>query len=225
MQNDLVWTWSEWTAEASSLRAGFAGLLFDLDGTLVDTLPLHYRAYAEVLAEYGLELSYEQYRRNAAGPARVSIPRFLAAVGADPERLPETASIHQKKKARFAEILGQAAPPRLPAARELELCGEPGRCALVTSAARAGATLILQSQGWSELFGAVVCGDDVLRGKPDPEPYLRAAERLNAQPDACLVFEDAPEGIAAGLAAGMQVVDVSDASAGAVPLTRAGAEA
>jgi HAD superfamily hydrolase (TIGR01509 family) len=201
-------TWAEWTEQADRRRRGFAAMLFDLDGTLVDTLPMHHRAYADVLAPYGVQLSYDQYKNNAAAPARISIPRFVMAAGGDPEALPPVADIHAAKKARFAELMGDQRLPRLPASLELELCAGRTPAALVTSANRAGAELIVASQGWTGAFETIVCGDDVGRGKPDPEPYLLAASRLGAAPESCLAFEDAPEGIAAALAAGMTVVDV-----------------
>jgi HAD superfamily hydrolase (TIGR01509 family) len=203
-----VLTWAEWVAEADQRRSAFAATLFDLDGTLVDTLPMHHRAYADVLAPHGVQLSYKQYKDNAAAPGRVSIPRFVRAAGGDPDALPAVAEIHAAKKVRFAELMGGQPLPRLPAAAELERCAGRTPTALVTSANRAGAELIVASQGWTEVFDTIVCGDDVERGKPDPEPYLLAANRLGVAPQACLVFEDAPEGIRAALAAGMTVVDV-----------------
>jgi HAD superfamily hydrolase (TIGR01509 family) len=201
-------SWAEWTEQAERRRGEFAAMLFDLDGTLVDTLPLHHRAYADVLAPHGLQLTFEQYKTNAAAPARISIPRFVRAAGGEPEALPPVADIHAAKKARFAELMGDQRLPRLPASLELELCAGRTPAALVTSANRAGAELIVASQGWTGAFETIVCGDDVQRGKPDPEPYLLAARRLGAAPESCLAFEDAPEGIAAALAAGMTVVDV-----------------
>ena len=212
MQASRVLVWEEWSARAEG-AARFDALLFDLDGTLVDTLPLHHRAYADVLAEHGLQLSFDQYRANGAAPGRVSIPRFLKATGADPAAF-DVGAIHAAKKARLAQLMERTAPPRLPAASLLTEHAGKQPLGLVTSAARAGAELILRSQGWSDLFQVVVTGDDVARGKPHPEPYLAAAAALRARPEACLVFEDAPEGIEAGLAAGATVVDVRGALQG-----------
>jgi HAD superfamily hydrolase (TIGR01509 family) len=206
---ERVWTWAAWAASERPVEA-FEALLFDLDGTLVDTLPVHHRAYAEVFAAQGLQLSFEQYRANAAAPARISIPRFLLAAGADPAAF-DVGVIHAAKKARLAELMERTSVLQLPAAAILRLHAGRLPLGLVTSAARAGAELILRSQGWSNVFQAVVTGDDVGRGKPHPEPYLAAAAALRVRPETCLVFEDAPEGIEAALAAGAAVVDVREA--------------
>ena len=79
---------------------------------------------------------------------------------------------------------------------------------MVTSGNREGATAILRSLGLLEGLDALVSGDDVVNGKPDPEPFLKAAELVGAAPAECLVLEDHPAGIAAARAAGMAVMDV-----------------
>lgn len=186
----------------------YDALLFDLDGTLVDTMPLHHRAYAEVFAARGAELTLADYMAAVGAPAREAIPLMLHATGIMSITPDEVLAIHRDKKTAFARILLSSEPQALPASRLLEAGGEK-KLALVSSGNRDGVMAILATMGWTELFGAIVSGDDVDNGKPDPEPYLKAAATLGVEPARCLVLEDAEAGLASGRAAGMSVIDVT----------------
>ena len=157
-------------------------LLFDLDGTLVDTMPLHYRAYADVLAARGLSLSHADFLTEVGAPAREAIPRFVRAGGGRDCSAEEAAAIHADKKAAFAGVLATARLAPLRAAELLDAAGPDMPVALVSSGNRAGVTAILQAMGWADRFRLVVTGDDVTHGKPHPEPYLRAAPALGVPP-------------------------------------------
>lgn len=189
----------------------FDALLFDLDGTLVDTMPLHHRAYAEVFATRGAELSLADYMASVGAPAREAIPLMALAAGMLPVTPDEMLAIHRDKKMAFARILRTSAPQSLAASKLLEAASQK-KLALVSSGNRDGVLAILDTMGWTALFGAIVSGDDVVNGKPDPEPYLKAAEILGVAPARCLVLEDAEAGQASGRAAGMSVIDVTQFS-------------
>jgi HAD superfamily hydrolase (TIGR01509 family) len=100
--------------------------------------------------------------------------------------------------------------------------------ALASSGSRSGIDVILERLGWRDRFDAIVTGQDVARGKPAPDIFLRAAERLGIAPPRCLVFEDTDDGVAAARAAQMAVFDVRRAQArppGAAPASPAGGAA
>lgn len=187
----------------------FDALLFDLDGTLVDTMPLHYRAYAQVFQERGLALAERDYLGAVGAPARHAIPLMLRAAGATGHTEEDVAAIHRLKKGAFADILHTTRPTALPASRLIEPLAGSKKLAVVSSGNSDGVRAIIASMGWSEIFDVVISGDDVVKGKPDPEPYLLAAARLGVVPARCLVLEDAQAGLESGRAAGMSVLDVT----------------
>ncbi len=177
----------------------------DLDGTLVDTMPLHYAAYARVLASHGGTLGRADFDRLVGPPARVTIPLFLAAAGLD-QAVIDHGLIHAQKKAAFAAIVEEGGLERLPMGDELAATALP--VAIVTSGNRDGATAILAAIGLTQRISVLVTSDDVTVGKPEPEPYRLAARLLGVDPALCLAFEDHADGMAAATAAGMRVIDV-----------------
>ncbi|KAA0700625.1 HAD family hydrolase [Neorhizobium sp. P12A] len=187
-------------------RSGSAveAILFDLDGTLVDTMPLHYQAYRDVLAEIGISLDFQAFMAASGGAARETIPRLLN--GAACEVAVE--EIHRRKVARATQLFRDVPPTRLPCSLLLPVLSKVFPVALVSSGSSKSVHTTLDSMGWTDLFHAIVCGDDVVRGKPDPEGYLKGAGLLGVAPERCLVFEDMDDGVAAATAAGMQVFDV-----------------
>lgn len=189
--------------------AGYHAILFDLDGTLVDTMPLHYLAYAKVLRTMGLDLKQSVFMELIGPPARQAIPLFVEAAGGvcDADMVAE---VHAKKKMAFREFLQSEKPKLLPAVDYFDLIDGSQRTALVTSGNREGAKAILARLGWEDKFDTIVTGDDVSEGKPHPEPYLLAAARLDVLPEKCVALEDTASGISSAQAAGMTVIDVTD---------------
>jgi len=185
-------------------------LLFDLDGTLIDTMPLHYTAYAEVLARRGLKLKEAAFMATIGAPAREAIPRFLEAAGANGASADDVSAIHVDKKAVFKRLVTKGDILLLPAARLLEWARGRKKLALVSSGNKDGVTALLWAMRWTDVFDVVISGDDVSRGKPDPEPYLAAAAALKVAPRNCLVLEDTEAGLTSGRAAGMTVLDVAE---------------
>ena len=193
--------------------APISAAIFDFDGTLVDTLPLHYEAYRRVFAGMGVELTPDQFYPNLGGKAPETIPRFLAG-----RPCPLSVSeIHRRKLDLFARLLSESSVRELDTARVLEALAERMPVALASSGSRPGIERILATVRWGRAFQVIVTGEDVARGKPAPDIFLHAASRLAIPPSACLVFEDSDDGVAAGTAAGMIVVDVRRMSAAAMP--------
>jgi len=189
--------------------------IFDFDGVLVDSEPLHFRALRDALAPEAITIDEQEYAREyLAYDDRGGIRTALERHGQpwDGERI-ETIAL---RKARLFQALLPSVP-WLPGARELvlglERAGLP--LAIASGALRAEIEAILSAGGLRGAFRAVVGAEDVTSGKPHPEPYLRALAALAAtatglRASECLVVEDSMPGIAAARAAGMTVVAVTN---------------
>jgi len=188
-------------------------VLFDFDGVLVDSEPLHYRALRECLVPCGITIDEEKYLRcYLAYDDRESIRIALERHGEpyDPDRVDEVA----RRKAGLYETL-MAEVPFFPGARDLiASLADEVPLGIASGARRAEIEGILTAAGLRGAFAAVVGADDVTRTKPHPEPYLAAMAGLaplvpGLAPPECLVVEDSMPGIASALAAGMKVLAVS----------------
>jgi len=185
------------------------GLVFDFDGTLVDTMPLHYLAYQRTFAEVGIELLPEDFYGNIGGKASETIPRFLG--GRTCARSVE--ELHARKQELARQLLRTEPIPVLAAAELLTMFRGALPIALASSGSRSGIDAVLDRLGWGGYFDVIVTGAEVTRGKPAPDLFLLAAERLGVAPARCLVFEDTDDGVAAARAAQMAVFDVRRAHA------------
>jgi HAD superfamily hydrolase (TIGR01509 family) len=178
--------------------------LFDFDGTLVDTMPFHYQAYKRVFASVGLSLSEHHFYSCIGGKATDTIKLFLNGQ-TSPLSITE---LHQRKKDLLEEIINENEIPQLETSKLIETLKPFFTIGLVSSGSSRGINQMLDKLGWGEVFDAVVTGDDVIRGKPHPEPYITIAEILKINPINCLVFEDTDDGIKSAELAGMKVFDV-----------------
>ena len=181
-----------------------AAVLWDLDGVLVDSTRFHHQAYRRLLAERGRAIGFEEFR-GLIGLRNETILRRL--LGDLP--LEEVRRLARRKEEFFRELIAgnvEALAGAIELARRVRGGGVP--MAIVSSTPRANIDLILGSLGLTGAFNAVVGAEDAARGKPDPEGFLVAAERLGAPPAGCVVLEDAPEGIEGAKAAGMRCVAV-----------------
>ncbi len=180
-----------------------AAVLWDLDGTLVNTEPYWMTAETELVAEHGLTWTYQD-GLNLVGRPLLESARLIAAHGVP--LAPE--EIVARLVARLVEHLRDAVPWQ-PGARELLAALRDAQipCALVTMSYRVLAEAIVEASP-PGTFQVVVCGDEVTHGKPHPEPYLRAAEQLGVDIAACVAVEDSRPGIASALASGARTVGV-----------------
>jgi HAD superfamily hydrolase (TIGR01509 family) len=178
------------------------GVVFDLDGVLIDSEPLHLRAYQDVLAVHGVTLpDAVYYSTYLVYSDREVLERLLP----DPRHTDEAVTA---KARRYLELVAAGTPAF---ADGLALLAQTGgwRVGLATGSLRREAELALRSLGIRDRFRAVVSIEDCSRGKPDPEPYRRAAAALGLSPADCIAVEDAPGGIQAAKAAGMRCVAVT----------------
>jgi HAD superfamily hydrolase (TIGR01509 family) len=180
-------------------------LLFDLDGTLVDSDGDHLVAFQKVFAPLGIPLDRPTYTAEIMGASNAMIgARFLAHLSAA-----EREAVLDAKEAIYREGLVALAPT--PGVAELltfaEAHGLP--CAVVTNAPRANADVVLDAIGLAHRLPVVVIGGELARSKPDPLPYLTALKLTGASAATAVAFEDSVSGVRAAVAAGIAVVGIT----------------
>jgi len=175
--------------------------IFDMDGVLVDTYQAHYRSWLELASGEGLDFSEEDFAQTFGWTSREVIAKLWAGRCLSEAQI---AAMDSRKEAAFRRAI-QAEVPLMPGAIPLlqSLRREGFRLAVGSSAPPENVNLVLDWMNLRDLFHAVVTGADVARGKPDPQVFQLAAQRLGAPPAGCVVIEDAPAGLAAAAAAGM----------------------
>jgi beta-phosphoglucomutase family hydrolase len=185
-------------------EGAFAAFLFDCDGTIVDSMPLHYIAWTRALAEYGCTSFTEQIFYAMGGMPVADVVAELNR--RDHLSIPIEEFAH-RKEALYYELIHQLQP--VPEVLE-QIRLHHGRIpfAVVSGSTRESVVKSLDALGILSLFDTLVCAGDYARGKPDPEPFLLAATRLGVDPARCLVFEDAEVGIQAATAAGMSSIRI-----------------
>jgi beta-phosphoglucomutase family hydrolase len=184
----------------------FAGYIFDLDGTLIDTMPLHYRAWDAAMRKAGLTVTLDENLFYSLGgvPTR-RVAELIAehyGLAIDPDR------VFHDKEGLFGELQADA-KLILPTVEFARKAFATHPMAVASGGPRDIVRRSLELSGLAPLFRAVVTADDVVHGKPAPDMFLLAAKLLGVEPSRCLVFEDAEPGIKAAIAAGMQVVRVA----------------
>ena len=187
----------------------FSGYIFDLDGTLVDSMPTHYRAWREALRRHGAPARVFRWAEFCAhgGMAAADIVRDLNATYAlhmEPE------VVADEKRALYAHYLHTESLPCIPdtvgLVQRLRERGIP--FAIGTGSALPGALATLRSAGLEGVFSIIITPNDVAHGKPAPDIFLLAAERMGVPAAECVVFEDAEPGLQAARAGGMAAVRV-----------------
>lgn len=181
----------------------FDALIFDCDGTLSDSMPLHYVAWRETLAENGVEFSQQRFYEMGGMPS----VQIVATLSGEQNVPLDAESVAQQKEWAFTQMIDQVKPidavcdiarrhhSRLPMA----VASGSGRDIVLRQ---------LSALQMTELFDTVVTAEDTPRHKPEPDVFLEAARRMGIMPSRCLVFEDSPLGIQAATAAGMKSIDV-----------------
>jgi HAD superfamily hydrolase (TIGR01509 family) len=184
-------------------------VLFDMDGTLIDSEPIWFDTEVAILAEFGYKLGREHWVRVLGQPNDVAVAYLLQVSGIPltPEQL--NARIEDAMAARLGQGM-DLIPGAKQLLTELDTSGVP--TALVSASSRRIVDACLASIG-PDHFRFTVSGDDVTLGKPNPEPYFKAARLLGVDPARCVVIEDSPNGTASGAAAGCRVVAIPQAAA------------
>lgn len=181
----------------------YAALVFDCDGTLVDTMPTHYIAWRNTLGQLGIDFPEDRFYSLGGVPATKIVAMLADEAGLSIDAV----AIAHEKELEYARCLTAADPVHA----VLDIASQyRGRkpLAVATGSPRWVADHALDLIGVGDWFDAIVTCEDVEHPKPAPDTYLEAAKRLNLNPADCLAFEDADPGLASARAAGMDVIDV-----------------
>lgn len=194
--------------ESAFIPAGRSprAFLWDMDGVIIDSGEPHYQSWREAFSARGVEYTEQQFRSFFGTRDDLIIRQVLGPLSPD-----EVRSIEDEKERRYRDLVrGKARlfPGVLPLLRAMKQNGF--RVALGTSAPMANVDAVAAELGLSQYFDTVVCGEDVSEGKPGPQIYLLAAERLGAKPSQCVVFEDSPHGVEAARRGGMKCVAITN---------------
>ena len=189
-------------------RSGIAAAIFDMDGTLLDTEPLYREAIFTACNELGYEMTNDLHVAQVGAPNDMARALFFNEFGAGfPFDLFQPRMHELMAELEFSRGVAQK-QGALDLLQTLKKRGIP--TAVVTSTSRPAAPERLERAGFLDLLDVVIARQDTEFGKPHPEPFLAAAERLDVPPEECLALEDSPNGIRAAQAAGMMAVMVPD---------------
>jgi len=180
-----------------------AGLIFDCDGTLADTMPLHWEAWRAVAGRHGVHFTEERFYALGGVPSRHILVMLAEEQGL---KIDPVAVAHEKENAYLKNL------PHVGPVAEVVAIAEAHRGRIPMAVASGGTgpviNMVLEKLGIRSWFDAVVTSEDVVRQKPAPDIFLEAARRIGVVPRHCRAFEDTDLGMEAIRAAGMDAVDV-----------------
>src|SRR6202046_1632766 len=190
---------------APQLATMVKSVLWDLDGTLVDSEQYHWLAWRDSMAAEGVALPHEQFLKTFGLRNDAIVPQWIP--DATPQRI---AQIADAKEQFYRRLVREGGLEPLPGARHWteRLAQQGWRQAIASSAPRENVDVVLAVTGMAPCFQAIVSAEDVTLGKPDPQVFLTAAARLGSAPAQSVVVEDAPAGIEAARRAGMPSIGV-----------------
>ena len=182
-------------------------VLWDMDGTLIDSEEFHWISWRDALANEGMAITREKFLSSFGQRNDSIIPQWLGAAST-PQRIRRIANA---KEELYRDLVRKKGISPLPGvANWLRRLHEQGWLQAIASAApRPNIDVVLEALGAAYRFQAIVSAEDVHKGKPDPEVYLTAASRVGVPPDRCIVVEDAAAGIEGARSAGMRSIGVN----------------
>lgn len=187
-----------------NLHYKYDGLIFDLDGTLADTMPTHFTAWSKSMSAHGIEFSEDRFYALGGVPTPVIIDILASEQG----KILDSTALAEEKEELFLELLKDVQPVvPVKLIAELHLGLMP--LAVATGSLKWVAEKILKTLGIREWFTAVVGADDIVHPKPAPDTYLKAADLIGVDPTRCHAFEDTELGVQAARNAGMDVIDIN----------------
>jgi len=185
------------------------GAIFDWDGVIIDSSRHHEKSWELLAQEEGLPLPPGHFKLGFGRKNQIIIPELYHWANANDHA--EIERLGNRKEVLYRELMAADDLQPLPGVRalleQLRDAGVP--CAVGSSTPRANLDAALARLGISDFFETIVSAEDVTRGKPDPEVFLKAAARINRRPECCVVFEDAFPGIEAARAGGMRVIGIA----------------
>ena len=182
------------------------GFIFDLDGTLADTMPTHYRAWTTIGERYGFTFPEANFYKLGGVPTAKIAQQLITAAGLSVDAL---TIAREKEQAYVAALFGSSTVRAIEPVLELaRLHRAEGPLAIASGSLRHLIDRTLAQLGITDWFAAIVSAEDTTRHKPEPDVFLEAARRLGVAPADCVVYEDTDIGLEAARRAGMQGVDV-----------------
>lgn len=186
-----------------TIPAGAEALIFDLDGTLVDSTQAHYAAWYQTLAEIGVDLDMADFQELFGKTTGEMLAELESRTG---RRLPAE-QLAGKKDAYFSRAVTMI-PANRPVVEVVEQYAGSLPLAVATNENMGIANMVLRATGLQPRFDVLVAGNEVSRPKPAPDLFIECARRLGLAPERCHVFEDSSYGVEAAVEAGMSVTDV-----------------
>ena len=181
-------------------------IIFDFDGVLVDSEPVHYQCWLEILSGHGVTLDWETYEAHCIGVSDRAMLEMLCRKASGPLEFDKLWSDYPRKKELFRERMMHADAIAGAVRKLIDDLRPAYKLAVVTSSGRREVEPILQNAAILEKLDTVVYGDDVMNLKPAPDPYLLAVERLGVS--RAVAIEDSQAGIASARAAGLEVIEL-----------------
>ena len=178
-------------------------LIFDCDGTLADTMPVHYQSWVEILIPYGLVLSEQRFYDLGGWPTK----KIVELLAKEESLELDADQVAWEKEQGFLKNIHLVEPIH-PVADTVKKYHQVLPMAVATGAVKSVGKQILQLIGVYDYFQTVVYAEDTKKHKPEPDVFLEAARRIDADPQTSLVFEDTDPGVEAAKRAGMRVIDV-----------------
>src|SRR5216683_6184001 len=179
------------------------GLIFDCDGTLADTMPLHWQAWQVITARHRLHLPEDRFYSLGGVPSRDILKILSTEQGVPVDHL----AVAREKEAEYLPLIAQVEPIKMVVSIARE---NYGKLPLAVASGGTGRIIVqvLDHLGIRHLFGAIVTSEDVVNQKPAPDIFLEAARRIGVPPQFCRAYEDTDLGMDAIRAAGMEAIDV-----------------
>ena len=186
------------------LQNDYDGLIFDMDGTLADTMPTHFIAWSKTFKKYGINFSEDRFYALGGVPAEA----IIIMLAKEQRQSIDAAAVAIEKEELFEFLLGEVQP-----VKEVKAIAERYReilpMAVATGSPMWVAEKILLALGMRNWFGAVVTADCIENPKPAPDIYLKAARLIGVNPQRCHAFEDTELGMQAASSAGMEVININ----------------
>lgn len=189
------------------------GIIFDMDGTIVDSLPYHYKAWKIFFKENKVE-NFSERLKDYKGGGTLDL---LTAVYGDKYSRKELKIMTDDKEIIFREIYKNNVVPIMGFMDMFELIkSKKILVGIASNAIRKNVKMILSELKIYEKFDSIICGDEVKRGKPDPEMFDETIDRFNLKKEECLIFEDSVEGVSAAVNSGVDVVGITSSTSGKI---------